>query len=354
MRVLIPAYTGLGNFILKTPLIQTLHKLHSDIKIDIVYGNSWGVENVLKDSKLIDLQIKISNNVNLLQQMLLMKRQLKRQPYDLILLPFDSTPLYMYMVLLIERKASVVAHYRRLSSVNSFFQKILAILIPRIQWVTTLKNRHEIDLNIDLLAEFEKKPFNYSKKTLVFWEKTEIVSEKIQGKYVALQIGANNGEPTPKTWSLKNFIELVKIFKSANPDYFIVLVGDNGDSEYLKRSNLLFESDVINLLGHTSFDELCDVIKGASLVIAHDSGVMHVANSMSVPLISLYGPTDYKRTMPLSDSSSVLISEKCKDEMYDMRISEKKIVERYGDYYCLSGISVNDVYVVAQDKVNYG
>ena len=78
---------------------------------------------------------------------------------------------------------------------------------------------------------------------------------------------------------------------------------------------------------------------------------MHVANSMSVPLISLYGPTDYKRTMPLSDSSSILISKKCKDEMYDMRISEKEIVERYGDYYCLSGISVHDVYLAAQDKV---
>ena len=51
MNVLILAYTGLGNFILKTPFISSLKMIYPNIEIDIVCGLPYGVENVLSKSK---------------------------------------------------------------------------------------------------------------------------------------------------------------------------------------------------------------------------------------------------------------------------------------------------------------
>ena len=54
MKIILSAYTGLGNFILKTPLIKSLKEIHPNCQIHILLGNSWGVENVLKKSNFIN------------------------------------------------------------------------------------------------------------------------------------------------------------------------------------------------------------------------------------------------------------------------------------------------------------
>ena len=54
MRVLISAYTGLGNFILKTPMISRLVNLYPDCKIDLLCGVTWGADKVLENSDFIN------------------------------------------------------------------------------------------------------------------------------------------------------------------------------------------------------------------------------------------------------------------------------------------------------------
>ena len=184
-------------------------------------------------------------------------------------------------------------------------------------------------------------------RLLFVGKKTGIVADKLHKPYIVLQAGANNGAATPKTWSPSNFVGFVNMWRADYPECEFVLVGDKGDECYLKHSSLLNQDGVVNLLGKTSFDELCDVLMESRLVISHDSGVMHIANALSVPLIALYGPTDYTRTRPLANSSSLLISEKCKESMYGFQLTEKYLSKKYEEYYCLSGISVPSLYAAA-------
>ncbi len=49
--------------------------------------------------------------------------------------------------------------------------------------------------------------------------------------------------------------------------------------------------DVLDLTGKTDLAILCSVIKEASLFVGIDSGVMHMASSLDIPVVGLFGPT---------------------------------------------------------------
>ena len=352
MRVLLSAYTGLGNFVLKTPLIRALHEQYPGIEIDLVFGSPWGVENVLKGSHFIRAYIEVPEHLSFIEKCLLFRRKAKK--YNLILLPFDSTPLYLYVMLLYSKKARVIAHLKRLSGISDILQKVAVLTAPGVDWITTLKNRHEIDLNLDLLSEYKNESFFYKRDTFVSWSQEDLTKElnnRLQSPYIVLQVGASNGQATPKTWDPNNFYKFVEKWKLSFPEFCFVLVGDDGDKKYLQGSALLTEDCVIDLLGRTSFNDLCCILKGSQLAVVHDSGVMHVADALSVPLIALYGPTDYTRTRPLSKTSHTLFSKTCKNAMYGLQERESLLAERYERHYCLSGISVYDLYTLSKKIV---
>lgn len=54
----------------------------------------------------------------------------------------------------------------------------------------------------------------------------------------------------------------------------------------------------LNLCGQTKIDELPHLIKNVSVVVANDSGPMHLAAAMAKPVLAIFGPTELKRYGP--------------------------------------------------------
>ena len=52
------------------------------------------------------------------------------------------------------------------------------------------------------------------------------------------------------------------------------------------------------LAGQTTLQELCGVLSGLRLVVTNDSGPMHLAAALGVPLVAVFGPTDWRETAP--------------------------------------------------------
>ena len=55
---------------------------------------------------------------------------------------------------------------------------------------------------------------------------------------------------------------------------------------------------VINLAGRTTFAQLFEILRGASAVIGNDSGPLHAAAALKIPVFGFYGPTDPYLTGP--------------------------------------------------------
>ena len=63
---------------------------------------------------------------------------------------------------------------------------------------------------------------------------------------------------------------------------------------------------VVDLRGRTSLAELGAVLQGAALVIANDTGPMHLAAALGRKVLSLMGPTDPRRTGPYGTGHRIL------------------------------------------------
>jgi lipopolysaccharide heptosyltransferase I len=103
-----------------------------------------------------------------------------------------------------------------------------------------------------------------------------------------------------KRWPVKHFAACVGPLKQRH-GLASVIAGGPGDSKLAEQI-----PGGINLCGKTSLRQLVALLERAELVIANDSGPMHIAAALGRPLVSPFGPTNPQRTGPYDRLDSVL------------------------------------------------
>jgi heptosyltransferase-2 len=108
-----------------------------------------------------------------------------------------------------------------------------------------------------------------------------------------------------KRWASEGYVEVINALKKTY-GLRVVLSGQKAD-ELLHRSiKEQAPEDTIDLCGRTSFGALCALVLRARLVIANDSGAVHVASYLERPVIAIFGPSDEKRYGPWSKEGLVV------------------------------------------------
>jgi len=93
-----------------------------------------------------------------------------------------------------------------------------------------------------------------------------------------------------------------------------------------------------NLAGHTSLEELVDLLARASVVIAGDTGPLHVAAALGTPVVGIYGPTDPTNSGPLAERAEIVRLGLACSPCYDLRSpAECKLPDR--SMICMSGLA---------------
>jgi len=356
MRFLISVYTGLGNCILKTPMVRSIRELWPDAAIDIIGGGCFGSEEVL-DEELIHETHVLDARSSFIKKAVFFYL-LKKRHYDAVFIAFDACPLFLVLgALLIGGKTFMHIDARVNRSLKRKIKNFLySVGLPGFQRVSVKPGRHEIDLNYDLLEAFYGKPIERSYKTSISCREDSGVFDRFGLKdqpYIVFQPSAANGGPQAKVWAPENFVQLAEEIRRQYPGFKIVCVGDQGDWEVVKSSGLFELEGVMNTMGQTSIAELCTLIRKARVVVAHDSGIMHIADALDVDLIALYGPTDHSRTRPLGKKSRMVYSRnESFAAMQDSNVSEAELEKRYPGYYCMSGIRPEDVMAHINEMMN--
>lgn len=124
-------------------------------------------------------------------------------------------------------------------------------------------------------------------------------------RQVGLICGSAN---TPeKRWSIENWQQLIerllKLFDA------VLLLGTPSDTAVCQQiqSGVSDISRVINLAGQTNLAELIDLMRQQTLIIGNDTGGLHLANALGVPVIGLYGFTNSLRCHPIFSAPMAII-----------------------------------------------
>lgn len=119
---------------------------------------------------------------------------------------------------------------------------------------------------------------------------------------LALCPGAEYGPA--KQWPAKHFAQLAN--DRLQQGWQVWLLGSDKDMEICTNIDLATRGRCENLAGKTELGQVIDLMSRASAIVSNDSGLMHIAAALDIPLIAIYGSSDPGFTPPLSEKVAVL------------------------------------------------
>ena len=96
----------------------------------------------------------------------------------------------------------------------------------------------------------------------------------------------------------------------------------------------LSDNKALSLAGKTNLQELIEIVRGAKFMISNDSGPMHIAAALGVPVYAIFGPTDPLRTGPYGKEHTIIrgdvscapcLKRKCNDMKCMKNISAEQV-----------------------------
>lgn len=280
-RVLIVQTAFIGDVVLITALVKECRLLFPEALLDVMLIPSTA--SVLRNNPYIN-QILVFDKKKRINFFKIIKR-LRKNNYDLVLTPHSSL-----RTALILRFAGI--KYR--IGFNRWFSR--HFLTHRVNhYVETNKMPHKVEKFLKLLSLFTDKTMAIETELYPNendYQFSEEVLRHNKDNRKALLIAPGSVWQT-KRWNEGYFSKLCSML--LNEGFFIVLSGSK--SEY-SICHSIYESvgnenksHIVNVCGKTSLLETAAIISKCNLVLCNDSGTLHIANAMNIPVFAIFGPT---------------------------------------------------------------
>jgi len=152
----------------------------------------------------------------------------------------------------------------------------------------------------------------------------------------AIAPGASYG--AAKCWPAERFALLAdRLISESGAD--VIFFGTPAEQEIAARIRAGMKSRAISFVGETSMRDLAALLASCSAFIGNDSGAMHVAAAVGLPVIGIFGSTDPEGTAPVTEHFT-LIREKASCSPCFLRRCPV-------DHRCMARIAVNSVFAAA-------
>jgi ADP-heptose:LPS heptosyltransferase len=267
-----------------------------------------------------------------LRAMRMARRLLRPLEPDLVVLPrWDGDQCYATFLAYWSGARWVVGHsegvtdYKR--TINRGFDRLLTHPIG------DRTVRHEVERSLEPLAVLGRTPVE---DRLELWTvpSDRVFADRLladagvqpDDRLVALSPGA--GHSVLKQWPLEHFVELATRLAEA-PDTRLVLVGAGADVPLTRQIAAAVGDRAIDTAGRTTIGQAAALLERSALCISNDTGPMHVAAAAGVPVVALFGASNYRRfgpwkghrvltlDLPCSPAMGVASIDRCRSCLFD-------------------------------------
>lgn len=326
----------LGDLIMATPILQDLKNKWPNANITAFCQGALG--NILKEDPNINQIITFKKPKGLLKRLTNkdILKELNKENYDLgILLTNSLSSAFLYRQSNIKHRIGYSTHWRRL------------LLNHPIPFPVTRITQHLVITYKMLLEPLGIPVSNHPPKLYITKEETEKARELIlkQGiKKNDIVVGINPGAAygSAKCWLPERYNQVAKKLLE-NPRVCLIFFGDQNGAPLVDEICKDLSSRVINLAGKTNLREFMAFLKECDLFLTNDSGPMHMASALGIPLVALFGSTSDQTTGPYQGGTVIHKHVAC---------SPCYRRECPIDFRCMKSIGVDEVYFELKKFLN--
>ena len=152
-----------------------------------------------------------------------------------------------------------------------------------------------------------------------------------EGPLIGLQLGASFPQ---KRWPPHHWRELIRLLSQSGAGR-LIFFGDQNDQRFWADQGLP-EGSGIDTLGRLSIRHLTALMERCRLVVGADTGPLHLAVALGLPVVGLYGPDDPRFTGPYGVAHRVHYKELPCSPCYKKPTCQ-------GRYDCLEAIAPREV-----------
>ena len=265
MKLLIIRFSSIGDIVLTTPVIRCVKKQLPGVELHYLVKPQF--KTVVANNPYID-------RIHLLQQdWQQMIQDLKQEQFDYII------DLHHNLRTLRVKKALKVPafSFNKLNIEKFIFVKLKWNVMPKL---------HIVDRYMETVKPFgvrnDGQGMDYFIAPNEEIRETDLPTSHKLG-YVGIVIGASFKTKKLPVYKLQELCKKI--------DHPIILLGGPDDVAEAMEIQKVDRVKIYNACGKFSLNESADLVRKAKVIIAHDTGLMHIAAAFKKPVVSIWGST---------------------------------------------------------------
>ena len=331
--ILVFTLQGIGNNILALPALKHI-KTETSSTISVVISNLGGYD-IFKRLDYVDKLYVWDEKLPILKNIFRLQNQLKITKFDkaLSLVPNGKRE----NILLSMANADIKLSFK--------YSDATFRLLGFLNRNATYKGKdwHDSEANL-YLSNYKGNSFKGVSLIDIPNEAEEEYAEALlkggqSSNFFTVHPGAR-GLKKGKQWEKKKFVKLANRLIT---DYELRAIIVGGKDEFKLREEMAIEilNDPI-VLKDEPLTQLIAIMNRTKFFIGNDSGPMHIASTLNLPLIIIWGCTDYKAISPLSENA-ILFRKKIKCSPCYSFIKPREI-NCHHNYECINALGVDEIY----------
>ena len=266
MKILIVRFSSIGDIVLTTPVLRGLKEQLKDVEIHYLTKTKFSA--LLENNPRIDKLWTIEKSIDEILD------ELKTENFD--------------QIIDLHHNVRTLALKKKLGKPSESFKK----LNVRKWMLVNLKmdqmpKVHIVDRHMETVESLGVKKDDLPCEFYISEENEVNVQKKLKlnsEKYIGVAIGA---QFATKSLPTEKFVEILNEI-----DLPIVLIG--GPEDEAKGNEIVAQlknKTIINPCGKFNLQQSASIVKQASVLMTHDTGLMHIASCFEVHVVSVWGNT---------------------------------------------------------------
>ncbi len=351
-RVLVVRVDEIGDMVMTTPFLRELRRLLPDSSITLVVNPV--VLNLVEHCPYINEVLTFDPvTAGRLWKLRRYKRalelgwnKLRHYKFDLAIFPrWDIDDRFGAFILYYSCARWRVGYSQKVNLRKNEFNAGADQLFTHVLNSDSLK--HEVEHNLDFIRFLGGRIRDEHLELWIGREDEEAASKILHGlerssPNIIVGLGPSGGNSALKQWPIDNFVELGKWLQSEYNSGIVIFGGPGEESlGYEIEKELGFP--VTNVIGKMTLREMAALMKMCHLYVGNDTGPMHVATAMNIPVISIFGSSCHHRFKPWGENNYTLCLELPCSPCFQGHETDRCNHCIYDYPVCLHGISVDRV-----------